>query len=163
MNATAKVTVHLVDDDDAVRDSLKILLESHGMNVRDYKSAGDFLSITGAGVRGCLVLDLHLPVLSGLDLIKIMRQRKIRLPVVFITGRSDKDIKELAMRAGAVAFLDKPVAEESLIAAIHAAVSELSRPFSPGVATASVSVERECRAPSPSGQVREGFSPASSP
>lgn len=132
-------------------------------DVCDHKSAGDFLSATEAGVRGCLVLDLHLPVLSGLDLIKILRQRKIRLPVVFITGRSDKEIKQLAIRAGAVAFLDKPVREESLMAAIYSALTAPSEPFGRGTAEADVSARREGQAPSPSGPVREGFSPASSP
>ena len=150
MNTSIEPTVHLVDDDDAVRDSLKILLESHAMNVCDYKSAGEFLSSTGAGARGCLVLDLHLPVLSGLDLIKIMRQRKIQHPVVFITGRSDKEIRDRAMSAGAVAFLDKPVREETLMTAIYLALAELSGCYSRDAAGEGISSLQERQAPSPS-------------
>jgi two-component system response regulator FixJ len=121
--------VHLVDDDDAVRDSLKTLLESYGMEVRDYKSAVEFLEQTGNSVGGCLVLDLHLPVLSGLNLLTIMRQRDMALPVVFITGRSDRETKERAIKAGAVAFLDKPVGETALMAAIDAALARDARPL----------------------------------
>jgi two-component system response regulator FixJ len=133
--------VHLVDDDDAVRDSLKTLLESYGLDVCDYKSAVDFLDHAGNAVGGCLVLDLHLPVLSGLDLITILRQRKIAIPVVFITGRADKETKERAIRAGAVAFLDKPVGETALMAAIHAAFAREPRAFSRGSTGTSASAE----------------------
>jgi two-component system response regulator FixJ len=113
--------VHLVDDDEAVRDSLKTLLESYGLDVRCYSSALEFLANAGAWEPGCLVLDLHLPVVSGLDLVTMMRQRQIWLPVVFITGRSDKETRERALRAGAVDFLDKPVQENALMSAIHSA------------------------------------------
>lgn len=163
MNTSAEATVHLVDDDDAVRDSLKILLESHRLEVCDYKSAADFLGGAGAGVTGCLSLDLHLPVLSGLDLIKILRQRKVRLPVIFITGRSDKEIKEQAIAAGAVAFLDKPVREEPLLAAIYAALGSLTEPPGRNATGTNVSAGRERQVPSPFGPVLEGFSPAFSP
>jgi two-component system response regulator FixJ len=120
----AQPTVHLVDDDAAVRDSLKTLLESYGLDVRDYSSALEFLAKAAASDAGCLVLDLHLPVVSGLDLLALMRHRKISFPVVFVTGRSDKETKERALRAGAVAFLDKPVGEDALIAAIDEAVGK---------------------------------------
>lgn len=123
MRTAKEATVHLVDDDDAVRDSLKTLLESYGLEVRDYSSAPEFLADAAVSEAGCLVLDLHLPVVSGLDLLGMMRQRRISLPVVFITGRSDKETKERALRAGAVAFLDKPVREDALMAAIDAALA----------------------------------------
>jgi FixJ family two-component response regulator len=118
-----EATVYLVDDDDAVRDSLKILLESHGMTVADHGSAQEFLSSGVAGMGGCLVLDLHLPVIGGLDLIRILRQRKIAIPVVFITGGSDSETRARAMEAGAVAFLEKPVSEDGLLCAIRTALA----------------------------------------
>jgi FixJ family two-component response regulator len=123
LNAAAQPAIHLVDDDDAVRDSLKTLLESYGLTVREYKSAVDFLKAPEVGEPSCLILDLHLPVLSGLDLIGIMRERAVRVPVVFITGRSDKETRERAMRAGAIAFLDKPVSEGPLMAAVCSALT----------------------------------------
>ncbi len=127
MNKGTDATVHLVDDDDAVRDSLKTLLESYGMDVRDYKSAVEFLDKARVFERGCLVLDLHLPIMSGLDLLEVMRERKLTLPVVFMTGRSDRQTKERALRAGAIAFLDKPADEETLMAAICTALTEEPR------------------------------------
>jgi two-component system, LuxR family, response regulator FixJ len=162
LNALLEPMVHLIDDDYAVRDSLKTLLESHGLKVRDYGSALDFLAECGVG-RGCLVLDLHLPAVSGLDLLGMMVQRKIRLPVVFVTGRNEEGTRARAMNAGAVAFLDKPVREEVLLAAVRAALATGAKIPREAEATASVSVELERRAPSPSGPVGEGFSPASSP
>jgi FixJ family two-component response regulator len=123
VSAAGETAIHLVDDDDAVRDSLKTLLESYGMVVCEYKSAVDFLGSGRARENGCLILDLHLPVLSGLDLIGIMREQGPHLPVVFITGRSDKETRERAMKAGAVAFLDKPVCEGPLMAAVYSALT----------------------------------------
>jgi two-component system response regulator FixJ len=124
VNTRIEATVHLVDDDDAVRDSLKTLLESYGVSVRAYSSGLEFLANATAWETGCLVLDLHLPVVSGLDLLTMMRQRKMQLPVVFITGRSDKETRERALRGGAIAFLDKPVREDALLAAVHTAFGE---------------------------------------
>jgi FixJ family two-component response regulator len=126
VNAHSKAIVHLVDDDDAVRDSLRFLLESYGLDVRDYKSAVEFLENCDAAPIGCVVLDLHLPVLGGLDLITIMRQRKLNVPVVIITGRGERETKERAMKAGALAFLDKPVQEEQLMAAVESALAGMA-------------------------------------
>jgi two-component system response regulator FixJ len=125
VNTSSEATVHLVDDDAAVRDSLKILLESFGLEVRVYESAREFLQKAGAWESGCLVLDLHLPIMSGLDLLTAMRERRIRLPVVLMTGRGDKETKERALKSGAIAFLDKPVRETALMAAIYSALSGL--------------------------------------
>jgi two-component system response regulator FixJ len=143
----AAPTVHLVDDDDAVRDSLKILLESYGLKVRAYSSALEFLSNAGASQTGCLVLDLHLPVVSGLDLLTMMRERKIWLPVIFITGRSDKETRERALRGGAVAFLDKPVRDDALIAAIEVALDEKRMSARSGAGGAEVNAALPHQAP----------------
>jgi two-component system response regulator FixJ len=121
-----EATVHLVDDDEAVRDSLKILLESYGMTVFDHGSAEEFLNSGAARAGGCLVLDLHLPVIGGLDLIRILRQRRNDVPMVLITGRSDNETRARAMEAGAFAFLEKPVSEEALLGAIRTALARSS-------------------------------------
>jgi two-component system response regulator FixJ len=126
VNPSTDATVHVVDDDNAVRDSLKTLLESYGFDVRDYRSAVEFLNATGALDEGCLLLDLHLPVVSGLDLLTVMQEREMRLPVIFMTGRSDRETKERALQKGAVAFLDKPLGERSLMAAIYSALNRTS-------------------------------------
>lgn len=129
MNKDTQATVHLVDDDDAVRDSLTTLLESYGLEVHAYTSALEFLAGASAREPGCLLLDLHLPVISGLDLLTMMQRRGIRLPVVIITGRGDKETKERAVQAGAIAFLEKPVGEEALMETIRAALAAKRVPF----------------------------------
>src|SRR5262249_5630134 len=119
----ATEAIYLVDDDDAVRDSLKLLLESHGMEVRDFDGVAAFLKDYQNGKGACLILDLHLPIVGGLDLIKIMEHQKMTLPVIFITGRSDAQVRARAFEAGATAFLEKPVSEAVLMNAIRAATA----------------------------------------
>jgi two-component system response regulator FixJ len=117
---SAQPTIYVVDDDDAVRDSLKILLESYDLAVRDFGSVPDFLAELEPSRAACLV-DLHLPVMGGFDIMNTLAQRGSRLPVIVITGRGDDQTKARALEAGAVAFLEKPVDDESLMTAIHSA------------------------------------------
>jgi FixJ family two-component response regulator len=114
--------VYLIDDDDAVRDSLKLLLESHGLTVLDYGSASEFLSRYTGEREGCLVVDLHLPVTSGLDLTKRLAAMSAEIPVVLITGRADNATKARAFETGVAAFLEKPFPERALLEAIDAAL-----------------------------------------
>jgi two-component system response regulator FixJ len=107
--------VHVVDDDEAVRDSMRALLESHGFEVRDYASAKDFLLGTPLQPMGCVLLDLHMPGMSGLELLDMLRARGSKLPVIAVTGRSDTALKERVVRAGALVLLDKPVADDTLL------------------------------------------------
>jgi two-component system, LuxR family, response regulator FixJ len=116
-------TVYLVDDDDAVRDSLTILLESHGMDVRAYESCVEFLAGYMAEPNSCLVLDQHLPTMSGLDLLESREPARLRLPVVMISGRVDPAIRARALAAGALAVLDKPFEDKVLLAAIAHALA----------------------------------------
>jgi two-component system response regulator FixJ len=120
-------TIYVVDDDDAVRDSLKILLESYDLTVRDFGSVSDFLDGLEPFGACCLVLDLHLPVTSGFDVMSTMAERGARLPVIVITGRGDVQTKARALQAGAVAFLEKPVDDQSLMTAIQTALRAQSR------------------------------------
>src|SRR5262245_5388959 len=115
-------TVYVVDDDDAVRDSLKILLESYDLAVRYSVSVPDFLGASEPSGPACLVLDLHLPVMGGFDVMNTLAQRGSRLPVIVITGRGDAQTKARALQAGAVAFLEKPVDDKSLMTAIRTAL-----------------------------------------
>jgi FixJ family two-component response regulator len=120
--------IYVVDDDDAVRDSLKILLESYDLQVRDFGSVPDFLDAIEATGASCLVLDLHLPVMGGFDVMNTLTRRGSRLPVIVITGRGDAQTKARALEAGAVAFLEKPVDDQSLMRAIHAALRTQTGP-----------------------------------
>jgi two-component system response regulator FixJ len=110
--------VHIVDDDDAVRESLMMLLEVNGFEVRDYASTADFAAKVGGQDRGCVILDQHLPVTSGLDFLASDEGRALGIPVIMVTGRGDDALRANAMRAGVVAFLDKPVDANSLITEI---------------------------------------------
>ena len=121
MELRAQRKVYVVDDDEAVRDSMRAVLESFGIDVSDYPSAGDFLARVSAPTNGCMLLDLHMPGMSGLELLELMRQRGWDLPVIVITGRSDDLLKERALRAGVVALLDKPVDESTLMNALDRA------------------------------------------
>ena len=121
MDARPQRLVHIVDDDAAVRDSLRALLESCGLAVCDYASGRDFLDHGADSQAGCVVLDIHMPGLSGLELLDILRAKHFALPVIVITGRSDPALRLRARVAGAVAVFDKPVDEAQLLGAIEGA------------------------------------------
>lgn len=114
--------VYVVDDDEAVRDSTRVVLESYGMNVRTFGSAQAFLDQVDEGAKGCLLLDQHMPEMTGLEVLEVLKVKGRTLPVIMITARSDAAFRERALRAGAVALLDKPVADDDLVRAIDTAL-----------------------------------------
>jgi FixJ family two-component response regulator len=111
--------VFVVDDDPAVCTALKRLIRSVGIEALTFTSAGDFLRATRPDVPGCLVLDVRLPDLSGLNLQEKLTESKIDLPIVFITGHGDVPMTVRAMKGGALEFLTKPVKEQDLLEAIQ--------------------------------------------
>ena len=119
MESAERKNVYVVDDDDAVRDSVRAVLESFGIDVRDFRSASDFLARVPQPAHGCLLLDLHMPHMGGLELLELIRQRGWNLPVIILTGRGDEQAKERALRAGVIALLDKPVEESTLMRALN--------------------------------------------
>jgi two-component system response regulator FixJ len=114
-------TVYIVDDDANVRDSARALLESYDLLVEDFGSAQAFLDKFDAGARGCLLLDLNMPEMNGLELLELLRGREIRIPVIIVTAETDAGVQERARRAGVFAFFEKPV-DDTLIAAIDRAL-----------------------------------------
>ena len=114
--------VYVVDDDADVRDGLKALFESVGLRCEVFGSAAQFLTRSGAEVVSCLVLDVRLPGLSGLDVQAQLAEAQISIPVIFITGHGDIPMTVKAMKAGAVEFLTKPVREQDLLDAVGAAL-----------------------------------------
>ena len=122
LSETLPHKVYIVDDDDAVRDSLKALLESLGFDVQEFNSARNFLDYGCSDATACLLLDLHMPVMSGIELLEHMNENGPRLPTIVITGRSDPFVKERALRSGARDFIDKPVSDEALLQAIGRAL-----------------------------------------
>jgi two-component system response regulator FixJ len=114
--------VHIVDDDPAMRDSLQFLLESAGFRPITY-AAAESLLIRGAALEpGCIVTDIRMPDMSGLDLVRELKQRGLNLPVVVITGHGDIPLAVEAMRQGVVDFLEKPFEEDAILSAIGRAL-----------------------------------------
>lgn len=116
-------TVFIVDDDDAVRDSLKLLLETHGFGVKEYASCEAFMHDYRPHSRQCLVLDQHLPGMTGLELIESLERGARPLPIILLTGQGDKAIRTRAKAAGLTAYLEKPIMEERLLPLLYAALS----------------------------------------
>jgi RNA polymerase sigma factor (sigma-70 family) len=114
--------VFVVDDDAAMRRSLEDLISSVGLEVEGFPSAQDFLRRKRPDVPGCLVLDVRLPGLSGLDLQKRMTEGAMEIPIVFITGHGDIPMTVTAMKAGAVEFLTKPFRDQDLLDAVRQAL-----------------------------------------
>src|SRR5262244_15966 len=118
-----KELVFVVDDDSSVRESLKNLIRSAGLSVQTFASAQEFLASPRPDVPSCLVLDVQLPGLSGLDLQQELAKAGIQIPIIFITGHGDIPTSVRAMKAGALEFLTKPVNDEDLLDAIQQAIA----------------------------------------
>jgi RNA polymerase sigma factor (sigma-70 family) len=123
-NARKEVTatVFVVDDDRAVRDSLRWLIQSVGLPVETFSTAAEFLASYTAPRPGCLVLDVRMRGMSGLDLQEELERRGVVLPVIVITGHADVPMAVRAMKAGAVDFLQKPFGDQALLDRIQSAL-----------------------------------------
>jgi FixJ family two-component response regulator len=117
-------TVFVVDDDDAVRRFLSGLIASVGLNVETYASAQEFLDAYERGRAGCLVLDIRMPGMSGLELQKELVERNIQIPVIILTGHGDVQIAVQTMKAGAFDFIEKPFNNELLLDRIQKAMAQ---------------------------------------
>ena len=114
--------ISIVDDDDALRSSLENLIRSAGLRAQGFSSAEAFLRSNQAHETGCLILDVRMPGMSGLELQRLMAVADSHLPIIFITAHGDDDQRRQALEAGAVAFLLKPFYVEELLNAIDAAL-----------------------------------------
>lgn len=121
-----KQTVIVVDDDEAVCDSLSMLLESVGIEHRVYNSANALLADADNLPDGCLVLDIRMPGMSGMELQRELLRREVTLPIIFITGHGDIVMAVEAMRYGAVDFIPKPYRDQDLLDRIHEALAYAS-------------------------------------
>lgn len=119
---TTDATVFVVDDDQAMRTSLQWLIESTGMSVQTYASADAFLASHYPGRAGCLLLDVRMPGMSGLELQGYLTRAGYRLPVILITGHGDVTMAVKAMKAGAMDFIEKPFHDEDLLRSIRNAL-----------------------------------------
>jgi FixJ family two-component response regulator len=102
---------------------MRALLESYGIEVHAYASAREFLVASPAQPGGCVLVDLHMPGMGGLELLEALKAQGSRIPVIAITGRSDSILKERATRAGAVTLLEKPVSDEALLSTLMLALA----------------------------------------
>lgn len=123
----AERTVHVVDDDPAIRRSLEQLLEAAGFKVVSYDTPLAFLDAAFDLVPGCVLLDIRMPGMDGLELQALLQEGNVPMPVVIMTGQGDIQSAIRAMKAGAVDFLEKPYSDESLINAIESALAGADR------------------------------------
>lgn len=114
--------VFVIDDDESIREALNSLIRSVGLNVATFASAQEFLQSSRPDVPACLILDVRMPGLSGLDLQRDLSEANIQIPIIFITGHGDIPMSVRAMKAGAVEFLTKPFRDQDLLDAIQQAL-----------------------------------------
>ena len=122
MSNNAADMVFVIDDDESIREALKSLIRSVGLSVETFASAQDFLQSSRPDVPSCLILDVRMPGLSGLDLQRDLADANIHIPIIFITGHGDIPMSVRAMKAGAVEFLTKPFRDQDLLDAIQQAL-----------------------------------------
>ena len=114
LGRTKRDTIYIVDDDDAVRDSARALLESYDHVVEDYGSGSEFLSAFDDMNEGCLLLDLNMPEMGGIEVLEALRDRGASIPVIVVTAQSDAALLDQARQAGAFALVAKPVDDNLL-------------------------------------------------
>ncbi|SOB76234.1 two component transcriptional regulator, LuxR family [Marinobacter sp. LV10R510-11A] len=117
-------TVYVVEDDEAVRDSLELLLKTDGKTVKTYEDAAVFLKDYSETMAGCIVLDIRMPGMDGMELQKKLNSKHSILPIIFVTGHGDVPMAVDAMKEGAVDFIQKPYREEALLEKIEAALEQ---------------------------------------
>jgi len=114
--------VHVIDDDDAVRHSLEFVLRTAQLQVRTYESASAFMAVLPGVEAGCVITDVRMPEVSGIDLLRHLKEAESTLPVIVITGHGDVQLAVEAMKMGAVDFLEKPFDDEVLLASVRTAL-----------------------------------------
>jgi two-component system response regulator FixJ len=117
------VVVHVIDDDEAARQSLEFLLRAHSLEVQTHESGMVFLNVAAHLKAGCIITDVRMPEISGIDLLRRLKELKILLPVIVITGHGDVPLAVEAMKVGAADFIEKPFDDEVLLAAVRSALN----------------------------------------
>jgi two-component system, LuxR family, response regulator FixJ len=115
--------VHVIDDDEALRESLAFLLRTARIEVRTYASAAAFLDVLSEARGSCIITDVRMPGMSGIDLLRRLQELKIGVPVIVITGHGDVPVAVEAMKIGAMDFLEKPFDDEVLLASVRSALN----------------------------------------
>jgi two-component system response regulator FixJ len=120
---TSEPVVHVIDDDDAARHSLVFLLECADLDVRSYESAAAFLKAVPLMEHGCIVTDVRMPDMSGVELLGRLKELAVPDPVIVITGHADVPLAIQAMKAGVADFIEKPFSDEVIVSAVRAALA----------------------------------------
>lgn len=120
----SEAVVHVVDDDPAMRDSLEFLIDTAGLSVRTYESGPALLAAAEDLGAGCIVTDVRMPEMSGLDLVRRLTDMGVRLPVIVMTGHADVPLAVEAMKAGVRDFIEKPFDDEAFLSSVRAALAE---------------------------------------
>jgi two-component system, LuxR family, response regulator FixJ len=123
--------VYVVDDDEAVRDSLSVMLEARTYAVKSFGSASEFLAAAPSLPPGCLIVDIRMPGMDGLELQQSLTGRGLSFPLIVITGHGDVPLAVRAMKAGAVDFIEKPFTSEAILNSLDMALSRLAAPSEP--------------------------------
>ncbi len=124
---TSEATVFIVDDDPAIRDSLTLMIGQENLTVHSYASAEDFLEAAEPNCLGCIIIDIRMPGMDGMQLQEALSQRNTLLPIIFLTGHGNIPMSVRAIKAGALDFLTKPVTREKLMIAVRSALTESER------------------------------------
>ena len=123
-NPAAARAVHIIDDDQALRESLAFLLRTHQFEVRSFDSAKTFLDALPDASLGCVITDIRMPGMSGVDLLRRLKELKVSVPVIVITGHGDVSLAVEAMKIGAADFFEKPFNDDQLVASVRAALQQ---------------------------------------
>jgi len=123
-NPAAARAVHIIDDDQAIRESLAFLLRTHQLEVRSFDSAKTFLDALPDASLGCVITDIRMPGMSGIDLLRRLKELKVGVPVIVITGHGDVSLAVEAMKIGAADFFEKPFNDDQLVASVRAALQQ---------------------------------------
>ncbi len=118
------MTIVLIEDDDATRDSLRLLLECEGLPVCEFASCNDFLAAEGSADPRCLILDIHMTGMTGIELLQRLRARGTMVPAIFMTGNPNSAVKSRAATAGALAVFEKPFEASELVDMVRAVLDE---------------------------------------
>jgi two-component system response regulator FixJ len=138
------LVVHVVDDDDAVRDSLAFLLETEGLSVQTYDSALGLLAQASNLAAGCVVTDIRMPEMTGLELVRRLKELNAPHAVVVMTGHGDVPLAVEAMKEGVVDFIEKPFQDEDMLDAIHTALRRLEQAGAESAQAATVRERLAC-------------------
>ena len=122
--AAAQPVVHIIDDDEGLRESLAFLLRSAALEVRSFESAKAFLDALPHAVPGCVITDVRMPDMSGIELLRRLKELKVGVPVIVITGHGDIALAVEAMKMGAADFFEKPFDDDLLVASVRAALRQ---------------------------------------